>query len=711
MITVVFDTTPSPAFNVDNDLELFAAEDSDPGHLDIVPVEFFAGVPQYYLLQIRNPLNPLVSQVNGHDITGPRPAAGGYSIHFDNDVGRTVDVAVEKVDDFTIRSVNLANQPAAIPLGNFIDPAPPGVPSADFIGAVREDLTTEQSVAYLYLGGPSPTDFGIDASTPALKLPGLLLSPDGARHAIFSSPGDYNKDGRADLAVLVTRQPGAGVPPVAKEGVYILFGRPTPWVGELDLVASADVVITGLSGAGSVANAGDLNGDAIDDLVVGDRGAGFAAVILGRTSANWANTARSPLVADFSNGAAPSLDGFVIDNTVPVGSPAGQVPGLWHQSTRRTGEAGHSSPHSLYFGIEAAGNYNVGLTSGRVTSPVINLAGVSGAELSFSQVLRTEVSTAFDQAEVQISVDGVTFTTVMSRANGLLPNSSAWTNATFNLQSFLGQSIRIRFAFNTVDPGNNQFEGWYLDDVIVRTFYNVANPDVKLTGPPGTGASVAGVGDINNDGRPDLAVLRAGTGSDGRISFVFGHASSSPFPATAAIDSLPGTSVITNNFDLTNFSVRPAGNVDGEPGQEVLVSGDSTSYLLRAATLVGTPQLTTVGLLIPAGGVVSLGSVNNDAFADLGASAFEDSSPLSGPSSSDRLHQVEWVFLGGPTAGLKFDRPAIVLEPEGPDYVSAGPQRLRPFAIAGIFSGPEAENVAVGLIAAHAMPAGIPCNP
>jgi hypothetical protein len=31
--------------------------------------------------------------------------------------------------------------------------------------------------------------------------------------------------------------------------------------------------------------------------------------------------------------------------------------------------------------------------------------------------------------------------------------------------------------------------------------------------------------------------------------------------------------------------------------------------------------------------------------------------------------------------------------------------RLAPFAIAGIFSGLEAENVAVGLIAAHAMPA------
>src|SRR5207244_87330 len=183
----------------------------------------------------------------------------------------------------------------------------------------------------------------------------------------------------------------------------------------------------------------------------------------------------------------------------------------------------------------------------------------------------------------------------------------------------------------------------------------------KLTGPPGTAFSVAGVGDLNNDGRDDFAVLRAGTGSNGNVSVVFGRALTDPFPANAAIGAVAGATLTTSDFDLTGFVVHGAGDVDHDGRQDVLVSGASTSYLIPGSAVVGSVGLTTVGLRIPAGGVVGLGNVNGDVYADLGASTFESSSSLSNPS--DRMHQVAWVFLGGPAAGLNFDLPALVLEP------------------------------------------------
>jgi Ca2+-binding RTX toxin-like protein len=678
MISVVFASAPIPAFNPQTDMFLFAARDIDQGPgVAVQPVDLFEGVPEYYMLLIRNPLDPLPG-ANGLD--GPRAPAGVYEIRFDDRVGKTIDVPAQDTDDLAIGSVNLANQPAVIPLGNFLGATtPPLSVFPDFVAAIREDLTLQESIAYLVVGGSLTGELVIDDSTTALKLPGLLLSAEGTRRAFLASPGDYNGDGRDDIAVAITRLAGAG--PVAREAVYILFGRPTPWVGLLDLVGNADVVITGLTGAASVDNAGDVNGDAIDDLIIGEQGGNFAAILFGRSSAAWALASGSVFTADFSNGGAPNLDGFVIDNALPVDPAPGQVPGLWHLTTRRSGDPGHTSPDSLYFGLEGAGNYNVGHTAGSLTSPAISLAGLSGAELSFNHFLKTESSTSFDRAEVQISANGGAFTTVLSRGNGLLANTTSWANVTFNLQSFIGQSIRIRFVFNTVDSAGNTFEGWYLDDVVVRSFLSVTNPSVKLSGPAGTAVSVAGVGDISGDGRDDFAILRQGTGNNGRVSLVFGRAFADPFPATSTVDLVTGATLTTTDFDFTGFKVLAAGNLDGDTRQDVLISGESVSYAVLGSALTGSVELTNVGLLIPVGGVVGLGRINSDSFSDLGVSVIERS-PTLGSESSTRRHQVAWVYFGGLAPALDFGTPALVFEPARADYISGS--RLRPHAFAAI---------------------------
>src|SRR5262245_39437563 len=159
--------------------------------------------------------------------------------------------------------------------------------------------------------------------------------------------------------------------------------------------------------------------------------------------------------------------GFVINN----GPQPGHVAGLWHLSTRRGTEAGHSPVTSFYFGSEVSGNYNVGNTAGTITSGPIALPNLPGLALAFNYVLLTEGNGFFDEASVQVSNNGgATFTTIASSAQpAQLPLSGVWRNASFSLAAFAGQTVLIRFSFDTKDGILNNFEGWYVDDLQLTT--------------------------------------------------------------------------------------------------------------------------------------------------------------------------------------------------------------------------------------------------
>jgi Ca2+-binding RTX toxin-like protein len=171
--------------------------------------------------------------------------------------------------------------------------------------------------------------------------------------------------------------------------------------------------------------------------------------------------------ADFETG----QQGFTINN----GPQPGHVAGLWHLSTGRGSQAGHSPTHSFYFGQgegpNGGSNYNVGNTTGNLTSAPITLPTSTPLTLSFNYVLQTEGNGSFDVASVQVSNNGgTTFTTVGSSTSSTqLPLSSTWRAAAFDLSAFAGQTILLRFNFDTIDSVANTFEGWYVDDVQLST--------------------------------------------------------------------------------------------------------------------------------------------------------------------------------------------------------------------------------------------------
>jgi hypothetical protein len=178
------------------------------------------------------------------------------------------------------------------------------------------------------------------------------------------------------------------------------------------------------------------------------------------------NAAGSPVPFqsfDFESG----QQGFVINN----GPLPGHAAGLWHLSTGRGAQSGHSPGASFYFGQGegpgGGGNYNVGNRAGTITSEPIALPNIPGLVLAFNYVLQTEGNGSFDVASVQVSNDGgATFATIASSASpAQLPLSGVWRNASFSLAAFAGQTVLIRFSFDTVDNIANNFEGWYVDDV------------------------------------------------------------------------------------------------------------------------------------------------------------------------------------------------------------------------------------------------------
>ena len=181
---------------------------------------------------------------------------------------------------------------------------------------------------------------------------------------------------------------------------------------------------------------------------------------------------------------------------------------LWHVGTGRSadGNPNHTAPKNLYFGQNetstGGGNYDTGSTvAGFAQSAQVTLLAGSNYTLRFKSLIQVEddSDTNFDQLEVLID-NGTTQTVALRRdpgGGGALPGTTGggWDTFTANLNAFAGQTVRVLFYFNTQDAFNNNYEGWYVDDVqIVRTTTPTPEVDEYLldfTGLGGKSVDVA----------------------------------------------------------------------------------------------------------------------------------------------------------------------------------------------------------------------------
>ena len=174
------------------------------------------------------------------------------------------------------------------------------------------------------------------------------------------------------------------------------------------------------------------------------------------------------------------LGGFVANNNYGSGN------GLWHLSTGRQNDAGHSFSHSVYYGQNegsgGGGDYNTGVKNGgAISSPSIHLPEGS-LTLSFNMFSETEGNKAWDVCTVDVGVGGI-FTTLLSSAAGSLPvgTGGAWTNITLDMSGYGGTNVALRFTFDTKDSTLNGYEGWYVDDVQMTTYEEGLPDDYSFT--------------------------------------------------------------------------------------------------------------------------------------------------------------------------------------------------------------------------------------
>ena len=436
-----------------------------------------------------------------------------------------------------------------------------------------------------------------------------------------SNAGDINGDGFDD--VIVGAPNGNGF----DGSSYVVFGKAAGFAATLDLInldGNDGFCLIGSGAYGyfgeSVSNAGDVNGDGYDDVIIGaprtyrsgiysgssyvvfGKAAGYTAT-LGLSNLDGSNGFRLDGVAEFdglggSVSSAGDVNGDGFDDVI-VGAP--------HASPNDPG----SGSSYVVFG-KAAGFTAVMNLSNLDGTNGFRLDGAIGGESGRS------VSNAGD-------VNGDSFADMIVGAYSASPNGLGSGSSYVIFGQAVGFSVTMDLS--SLD-GNN---GFRLDGIATND---------RL------GISVSNAGDVNGDGFGDVIIGAVGADPNGSSSgssyVVFGQAAG--FSATMDLSNLDGT----NGFRLDGVaendgsggSVSSAGDVNGDGFNDLIVgaagadrngnfSGSSYVVLGQAAgfaavmnlsNLDGTNGFRLDGVAEGDGSgwsVSGAGDVNGDGFDDL----------------------------------------------------------------------------------------------
>ncbi|MFW9259163.1 Ig-like domain-containing protein, partial [Nostoc sp. CALU 546] len=439
------------------------------------------------------------------------------------------------------------------------------------IGAYRADPNGQNYAGESYVVFGSGSGFGASLNLSDLNgsngfvINGINRSD--VSGGSVSSAGDINSDGFDDLII------GAGsADPNGQYSAgesYVVFGSGSGFGASLnlsDLDGSNGFVINGIdsydNSGTSVSNAGDINGDGFDDLIIGARSAdpngqdrgGESYVVFGSGSGFGASLNLSDL--DGSNGFV--INGIDSDdfsgNSV---SSAGDINGDGFDDLiiAATG----ASPNGQYY----AGESYVVFGSGSGFGASLNLSDLDGRNgfvingIDSYDNSGNSVSNAGD-----INGDGFDDLIIGVRKGfSTLQFRSGESYVVFGSGSGFGASLNLSEL-----NGSNGF----VINGIDRDDYS--------------GFSVSSAGDINGDGFDDLIIGAPGADLNGQYStgesyVVFG--SSSGFGASLNLSELDGSNGFVINgidsYDYSGFSVSSAGDINGDGFDDLIIGARSAS--------------------------------------------------------------------------------------------------------------------------------------
>ncbi len=551
----------------------------------------------------------------------------------------------------------------------------------------------------------NPFDLGALDGTNGLTLRGIGLAD--LTGLSVASAGDLNMDGFDDIIIgapeadpiSLAAAIGGGVLPdlstAVEDGlVFVVFGSSDLGTGGADalldlgsLDGTNGFVFTGLSsgdGAGfSVNGAGDVNGDGIDDAIIGapfssrggDDAIGEAYVLFGSTALGTSGADASLGVCDLDGS-----NGFVIngvsegDQTGFSVSGAGDLNGDMLEDFLVSARDRDGASGSTYV---VFGSTSFGGTSGASSFDLSSLDGVNGFELV--GIDTGDEAGSFVDGGGDINGDGLT-DLIIGAAEGD-PNGTSQAGESYVVfgSTDLGASgAAASLSLSTLDGVN----GFQINGITVGDY----------------AAVVSFTRDINGDHIDDLIIgapFGDATGADAGESYVvFGSSAfgTTSGPSSVDLSTLDGTNGFAiNGVDADDNAsvVSGAGDVNGDGLGDLLIgapapagSGGGEGYLVYGSTgfsassldlsaLDGTNGVVLNGISAPfmspvpplLGTAVShAGDVNGD-----GADDFLISAPAAGTSATALNGEVYLVY-GDDTVA-----PTVAITTTEPDPTSTDP--------------------------------------
>ena len=395
--------------------------------------------------------------------------------------------------------------------------------------------------------------------------------------------GDVNGDTIDDVLLI---GPSIGTAPLILQ-VGLFFGKPGGFATALAM-ANADVKFQGEGAAATGfaadgASAGDVNGDGLGDLLVGDPGQNAAYLILGRRS-GWPPTFNLS-AADWKLTQAGAL-GFGGALT-SVGDVDGD--GLGDVLVAAYSKGAQNGPVWLYAGREQGVPAALRLIyNSRAAAGIPHIAGVGDA-------------TGDGLSDFMIAPPAVPIALIGGRAQ------ASWPVGDINLATFATPQFSGAATGATVAAAGD-IDGDGLQDLLVgdpngatpmlylidgrrnfpgsSTLAAIANASIQPGTAPSSklGTAMVSLGDVDDDGRDDFAFGQPGSGN-GPNWAVLVTSADHILSTNSSVQTVAGS--IFNGSPATQLfgSYLSAGDVSGDGIVDLLVGalGDGRAYLFKGA--------------------------------------------------------------------------------------------------------------------------------